>query len=76
MKKITGLMLVLSTISTTAFSATLNDVLSYTYENSSTINAERAGLKATDENVSKAKAGYRPSIIGEGSLGRSYIKNE
>lgn len=76
MKKITGLMLVLSTISTTAFSATLNDVLSYTYENSSTINAERAGLKATDENVSKAKAGYRPSIVGEGSLGRSYIKNE
>ena len=76
MKKITVLMLVLSTISTTAFSASLNDVLSYTYENSSTINAERAGLKATDENVAKAKAGYRPSIIGEGSLGRSYIKNE
>ena len=76
MKKITGLMLVLSTISTTAFSASLNDVLSYTYENSSTINAERAGLKATDENVAKAKSGYRPSIVAEGSLGRSYIKNE
>ena len=69
-------MLVLSTISTAAFSANLNDVLSYTYENSSTINAERAGLKATDENVAKAKSGYRPSIVGEGSLGRSYIKNE
>ncbi|MBR6729918.1 MAG: TolC family protein [Alphaproteobacteria bacterium] len=76
MKKITGLVLVLSTISTAAFSANLNDVLSYTYENSSTINAERAGLKATDENVAKAKSGYRPSIVGEGSLGRSYIKNE
>lgn len=76
MKKITSLVLVLSTISTAAFSANLNDVLSYTYENSSTINAERAGLKATDENVARAKSGYRPSIVGEGSLGRSYIKNE
>ncbi len=76
LKKITGLMIVLSTVSATAFAANINDVLSYTYENSSTINAQRTELKATDENVAKAKSGYRPSVIASGSIGRSYIKNE
>lgn len=75
-KKITGLMIVLSTVSTAALASNINEVLSYTYENSSTISAQRTGLKAIDENVSKAKAGYRPSLVGSGSVGRSYIKNE
>lgn len=75
-KKITGLMIVLSTVSSTALASNINDVLSYTYENSSTISAQRTGLKAIDENVTKAKSGYRPSIIGSGSVGRSYLKNE
>ena len=75
-KKITGLMLVLSTVSSAALAANINEVLSYTYENSSTISAQRTGLKAIDENVSKAKSGYRPSLIGSGSIGRNYIKNE
>lgn len=73
-KKITGLMMMLSTVSTLAMANNLSDVLTYTYENSLTINAERAGLKATDESVSKAKSGYRPTVKGEGSAGRSYYK--
>lgn len=76
LKKITSLMIVLSTVSSTALASNINEVLSYTYENSSTINAQRTGLKAIDENVAKAKAGYRPSLIGTGSMGRSYLKNE
>lgn len=75
-KRITGLMIVLSTVSVPALASNINEVLSYTYENSSTLNAERTGLKATDENVAKAKSGYRPSLIGSGSIGRSYIKNK
>ena len=51
---------------------TLNEVLSYTYENSLSINAERANLKATDEGVSKARAGYRPNIYAQGSIGRAH----
>ena len=69
-------MLVLSTVSSAALASNINEVLSYTYENSSTISAQRTGLKATDENVAKAKSGYRPSLIGSGSIGRNYIKNE
>lgn len=75
LKKLTSLMILLSTVSTTALAEDLSGVLSYAYENSLTINAERAGLKATDESVAKAKSGYRPTIKGQGSVGRSYIKN-
>jgi len=75
LKKITGLALVLSTVSTLAMAENLSNVLSYTYENSLTINAERAGLKATDESVARAKSGYRPSIIGQGSIGRSHTQS-
>ena len=74
--KITGLMIVLSTVSGAALAANVQDILTYTYENSSTLNAERTGLKATDETVAQAKSGYRPSVIAEGSIGRNYIKNE
>ncbi len=73
--KITGLTLLLCSVSTMAFADTLSDVLSYTYENSLTITADRAGLKATDETVAQAKSGYRPSIVANGSIGRSYNKN-
>ncbi len=71
-KKITVLAVMLSTVSSIAAAENLSNVLSYTYENSLTINAERAGLKATDESVAKAKSGYRPSVIGRGSIGRSH----
>ena len=54
---------------------TLNEVLDYTYENSWRINAERAGQRATDENVAIAKSGFRPQIAGVGSIGRSYNRN-
>lgn len=75
LKKLTGLMIMLSTVSTMAIANNLSDVLSYTYENSLTINAERVGLKATDESVAQAKSGYRPTIKGQGSTGRSYNKS-
>ncbi len=55
---------------------TLNEVLDFTYENSWAINAERAGLRATDEGVAIAKSGFRPTIAGVGSIGRSYNKNK
>ncbi len=74
-KKITMLAVMLSTVSTIAVAENLSNVLSHTYENSLTINAERAGLKATDESVAKAKSGYRPSVVGQGSIGRSHAQN-
>jgi len=52
----------------------LQDVLVYSYENNLTISAERAGQRATDEQVAKAKSGYRPTVVAEGSAGRAYNK--
>ena len=62
-----------------AFSAeakNLDEVLDYTYANSWSINAERAGQRATDEGVAIAKSGFRPQVAGTGSIGRSYNKNK
>ena len=74
-KKITMLTIFLTTVSSVALAENLSDVLSYTYQNSLLINAERAGLKAIDESVAKAKSGYRPSITGQGSIGRSHTQS-
>ncbi|MBR6674314.1 MAG: hypothetical protein IKL32_00115, partial [Alphaproteobacteria bacterium] len=71
-KKITYLTMALCTVSNIAMADTLKDVLAYTYENSLTVTAERAGLKAKDETVVQAKSGYRPSIQAEASIGRSH----
>ena len=73
-KKILLLSIVCSAFAVQA--KTLDEVLDYTYENSWSINAERAGQRATDESVSIAKSGFRPYVAGTGSIGRSYNKNE
>lgn len=63
-------------IPTFGYATSLQDVLAYTYENSWAINANRAELKATDENVAIAKSGFRPSVAAVGSVGRTYNKNQ
>ena len=60
----------------TAKARTLNEVLDYTYENSWSINAARAGQRATDEEVAIAKSGFRPQVVGAASAGRSYNRNK
>ena len=76
MKKISLFALMICSIPTLVRAETLNDVLAFTYENNPTIMAERTNLKATDEGVAKAKSGYRPTIMAEGSIGRSHNKLE
>jgi outer membrane protein len=43
-----------------ASATTLEESLSFAYQNNPTLNAQRALVRATDENVSQALAGYRP----------------
>lgn len=76
MKKISLFTLMLCSFSHIAFAENLNEVLAFTYENNPTIMAERTALKATDEGVAKAKSGYRPLIIAEGSIGHAHNKME
>ena len=42
----------------------LSNALSLAYSNNPTLNAARAGLRATDENVPQALSAYRPTISG------------
>ena len=48
---------------------TLQDALAASYANSPTIQAARAQLRATDENVPQALSGWRPTVVVSGSYG-------
>jgi outer membrane protein len=52
-----------------AFADTLEASLAYAYQNNPQLNAQRALLRATDENVAQALSGYRPKITANGSAG-------
>ncbi|MES0868038.1 TolC family outer membrane protein [Pseudovibrio sp. SCP19] len=47
----------------------IKEALAATYQNNPTLNASRAQLRATDEGVPQALAGWRPSIIASGNYG-------
>jgi outer membrane protein len=47
-----------------AVADSIYDAMSKAYENNPDLNAARAGLRATDEGVTIAKAGWRPQISG------------
>ena len=53
---------------------TLESALAKAYGNNPSLNAQRAGVRATDENVAQAKSGYRPQITGTADIGRTYSK--
>ena len=45
-----------------AFADTIETALVQAYQNNPQVNAQRAALRATDENVPQALSGYRPQI--------------
>src|SRR5580693_6087432 len=49
-------------LSTAALAETLPEALARVYQNNPQLNAQRAQLRATDENVPQALSGYRPQI--------------
>ena len=75
MRSFKYLAFILCTVSSLAMADTLPEVMAYTYENSLTLNANRAGLKAIDEKVAQAKSGYRPVISGQADAARSKYEN-
>ena len=52
-----------------ASAETLNEALSYAYTNNPQINAQRAAVRATDENVPTALDGYRPRVVATANVG-------
>lgn len=56
---------------TVAGAQPLDAALASAYVNNPSLNSQRAGTRATDENVPKALSGYRPTIVGSASVGVS-----
>lgn len=56
----------------TARAETLREALAETYRNSPTLNAQRAGVRATDENVPIARAGLMPKVFVSASVGSEW----
>jgi outer membrane protein len=52
-----------------ASAETLTEALASAYINNPTLNAQRAALRATDEGVPQALAGYRPIVFAAADLG-------
>src|SRR5882762_3271880 len=52
---------------------TLEQAITAAYVNNPTLNAQRAAVRATDENVPKALSGYRPTITGSASAARANL---
>lgn len=59
-----------------AYADNLKQILAYSYENNLTLQADREGQKIVDEEVSKAKAGYRPYVSTDASLGKYHTNQE
>src|SRR3954449_8654843 len=51
---------------------TIEAALVRAYQNNPQLNAQRASVRATDENVPQALSGYRPKVALTGSLGYQY----
>ncbi|MDQ0504450.1 TolC family outer membrane protein [Xanthobacter agilis] len=54
---------------TAAGAQPLDSALASAYVNNPSLNSQRAGTRATDENVPKALSGYRPTLSGTASVG-------
>ena len=59
-----------------ATAQTLEEALVLAYENNPTLQAQRARLRAVDEEVPEALAGWRPSIEIAGEVGATYSRTD
>ncbi len=66
-----GLLVGLAVLGGQAHGQTLNEALAAAYANSPVLRAERAGLRATDEQVPQALSNWRPTIDVTGDVKRS-----
>jgi outer membrane protein len=56
-----------------ASAQTLEQAITAAYVNNPTLNAQRAAVRATDENVPKALSGYRPTVTGAASADKTAL---
>src|SRR6185437_5308239 len=56
-----------------AHAETMSDALARAYANNTTLNQQRAGVRATDETVPQATAAYRPTVTAHGQFGLTHV---
>src|SRR5262245_17912129 len=56
-----------------AAAQTLEQAMTAAYVNNPTLNAQRAAVRATDENVPRALSGYRPTVTGAASAAKTAL---
>ncbi|MBA4788603.1 MAG: TolC family outer membrane protein [Rhizobiales bacterium] len=61
-------------LSAGASAQSLDAALAAAYINNPSLNSQRAGTRAVDENVSQALSGYRPNISAGASVGTQYSR--
>lgn len=61
---------------TVAGAQTLEEALIAAYQNNPQINSYRQRLKATDERLPQARAGWRPTVSVSGSIGKSRLESD
>lgn len=54
---------------------TLKEALATAYQNNPILEAQRASVRAEDENVSQALSGYRPTISGQATIAKERSRN-
>ncbi|WP_236841857.1 TolC family outer membrane protein [Bosea sp. PAMC 26642] len=63
----------LAASATSALTQTMDAALSRAYSANPTLNAQRASVRATNENVPQALSGYRPTITASADIGASIV---
>ncbi|TWB18451.1 outer membrane protein/adhesin transport system outer membrane protein [Nitrospirillum amazonense] len=61
------------TVATVAHGQSLEDALVQAYQNNPTLEAGRAGQRATDEGVPQARAAMLPTVTADGNLGKERL---
>lgn len=61
--------------STNVSAQSLDAALAAAYINNPSLNSQRAGTRAVDENVPQALSGYRPNVAGSIGVGSQYTRN-
>lgn len=63
-------------VSTTSYAADIFEAMGTAYDNNPTLQAQRAYLRAADENVAIAKSGFRPTLALQGKYSDSHTHND
>lgn len=66
--------LVAATFSAAAQADTLQEAMAKAYASNPALEAQRAALRAVDENVSQAKSGWRPTVTVQGQYARTNLR--